>query len=134
MGHPALEETLQQELLLEVTSPPQPEEHPALEETSQQELLLEETTPPQPEELQHWRRLASTTGRDSTTIGEYTNDWESTTAADHMTTSQSTTKSDPTTLPPSQCIDQGCSSEHDGWGECVDFSPGLRLDAVDHRV
>merc|ERR1712226_635532 len=27
-----------------------------------------------------------------------------------------------TTLPPSQCIDDGCSSEHNGLGVCVDFS------------
>merc|ERR1712210_244523 len=58
-----------------------------------------------------------TTGKDFTTEGDYTNDWESTTAAYPTTTAP-----DPTTLPPSQCIDEGCSSEHDGWGECVDFS------------
>merc|ERR1711990_711384 len=52
---------------------------------------------------------AYTTGGASTTVREST-DWESPNAPD------------PTTLPPSQCIDEGCSSEHDGWGECVDFS------------
>merc|ERR1712037_472547 len=62
-----------------------------------------------------------TTGRDSTTEGDHTNGWEATTAADHTTTSP-----DPTTLLPSQCIDEGCSSEHNGWGECVDFSKVLK--------
>ena len=67
-----------------------------------------------------------TTGRDSTTEGDHTNGWEATISADHTTTWQSTTAPDPTTLPPSQCIDEGCSSEHDGWGECVDFSKVLK--------
>merc|ERR1712210_33163 len=67
-----------------------------------------------------------TTGRDSTTEGDHTNGWESTISADHTTTWQSTTTPDPTTLPPSQCIDEGRSSEHDGWGECVDFSKVLK--------
>merc|ERR1711913_247108 len=30
----------------------------------------------------------------------------------------------PTTLPPSQCIDDGCSSEHNGLGVWIDFSAG----------
>merc|ERR1712181_146355 len=57
-----------------------------------------------------------TTGGDFTTGGDSTTVWESTTGVD------STTGEESTTGPPSQCVDEGCSSEHDGWGECVDFS------------
>merc|ERR1711971_1321671 len=69
----------------------------------------------------------SITGGDFTTGGDSTTGWESTTVGDFTTggdstTGQSTTAPDSTTLPPSQCVDEGCSSEHDGWGECVDFS------------
>merc|ERR1712192_27824 len=63
----------------------------------------------------------STTSGDFTTGGDPTTVWESTTGG-ASTTEQSTTAPDSTTLPPSQCVDEGCSSEHDGWGECVDFS------------
>merc|ERR1712222_211749 len=63
----------------------------------------------------------STTVWESTTIGDFTTEGDSTTVWE-STTRQSTTAPDPTTLPPSQCVDEGCSSEHDGWGECVDFS------------
>merc|ERR1711902_273572 len=63
----------------------------------------------------------STTAWETTTGGDSTTAWETTTSGD-FTSWSSSVKPDPTTLPPSQCVDEGCSSEHDGWGECVDFS------------
>merc|ERR1712004_415159 len=63
----------------------------------------------------------STTAWDTTTGGDSTTAWETTSSGD-FTSWSSSVKPDPTTLPPDQCIDEGCSTEHDGWGECVDFS------------
>merc|ERR1719191_2339871 len=71
----------------------------------------------------------STTAWETTTGGDSTAAWETTTGGDYTTAWETTTggdsttvKPDPTTLPPDQCVDEGCSMEHDGWGECVDFS------------
>merc|ERR1712037_995607 len=97
------------------TSPPEtsqqdhPQEHPL--ETSQQEhQQLEE--PSQQEHPQETSQQVKISRQKEIiqTIGNR--------QLLHITT----TAPDPTTLPPSQCIDEGCSSEHDGWGECVDFS------------
>merc|ERR1712200_159276 len=63
----------------------------------------------------------STTAWETTTGGDSTTAWETTTGGD-FTSWSSSVKPDPTTLPPAQCIDDGCSTEHDGWGECPDFS------------
>merc|ERR1712114_141763 len=92
MGEETSQLQLDLNLPLEETSQPQQEEHPALEETSQPQLA------------------------------EISRQKENIQAIGNRQLLQTTTAPDPTTLPPSQCIDEGCSSEHDGWGECVDFS------------